>query len=116
MNVTHIESEVVALLTEAEREEISAIAVDDQVVSHALFSADGEELGGEVDHEDLVPVVSNLADLGERFAELIGEEDGCHAITSETATAEVAVVSFTAMKAVVVRRRKAAGKGLRHVR
>ncbi|MEM7545784.1 MAG: roadblock/LC7 domain-containing protein [Pseudomonadota bacterium] len=106
-----------SFLSDVEAKELDRILADERVVGFALIGADGEELAVDgIWAEKSAAIFANVMRLADRIGEELGEKDVDPVVFAETANHEIAAVTLSKAKAVIVRDRSGPKKGLSHVR
>lgn len=105
-----------SFLSDVEAMELDRILADERVVGFALIGADGEELAVDgIWAEKSAAIFANFLRLADRIGEELGEKDVDPVVFAETSGHEIAAVTLSKAKAVIVRERGTSKKGLSHV-
>ena len=106
------EATVAQFLTAAESKELKRIKENASVIGFALISQDGNELeaSGAFEQESAA-VFANIFDVADRMGEEFGADNGCPVLFLESADLEVAGVSMSSARAVIVKRKQARRSG-----
>lgn len=103
-------------LSNAEAKELDRIIADERVVGFALIGPDGEEIAVDGLWADVSPAIfANVLRLAQRIGSELGEDQGDPVIFVETRQYEIAAVTLTKSKAVIIRSRNTAKRSLSDV-
>lgn len=104
-------------LTPEETSELAQIQRDPSVIGYALITNKGAEIEANgMFREMSAPVFANMFDLATRLGSDFGEPDSTPLIFMESSNIDIACVSLSTARAVIVKRKVAkAARGLRSV-
>lgn len=117
MAVRHDQANLRQFLTPQESAELQRIRQDPSVVGLALLSFDGLEIESSGIFKDLVgPIFANIFDIADQMGEEFGATDTCPLLMLESPDFEIAGITLSSAKAVIVKRKQhSAVEGLRLV-
>ena len=105
-----------AFLSEAETNELDRILSDQRVVGFALIGPDGAELAVNGLWSDVsAAIFANVLRLAQRIGSELGEDQGDPVVFVETREYEIAAVTLSRSKAVIIRSRSRSKRGLSDV-
>lgn len=106
-------------LTAEETTELARIQRDPSVVGYAVLTPQGEEIeAGGIWRETIAPIFANVFDLANKIGEEFGESEPFEVLVMESGEYEVAGLSLSRARAVIVKqngRASVAPGGLRSV-
>lgn len=106
------ETKIAQFLTPSESAELKRIKEDPSVVGFSLIAQDGTELEASgAFQESSSAVFANIFDVADRMGDEFGVEDICPAIFLEGPELEVAGISMSSARAVIIKRKPARNSG-----
>jgi hypothetical protein len=104
-------------LSDVEARELDRIIADERVVGFALIGPQGEELAVDGLWSDRsAAIFAHVLRLADRIGGELGEDPADPVLFIETKEYEIAAVALSKAKAVIIRKRAVAKKGLTNVR
>lgn len=103
---------IAQFLTQSESAELRRIKEDPTVVGFTLIAQDGTELESSgAFQESSAAVFANIFDVADRMGEEFGVDDICPAIFLEGQELEVAGISMSSARAIIIKRKPARNTG-----
>ncbi|MEM7422631.1 MAG: hypothetical protein AAF334_02855 [Pseudomonadota bacterium] len=108
---------IARFLTTQETIEMARIQKNPDVIAYALIGFDGTEIEASGAWSSLIaPVFANAFDLADKMGEEVGESEPCPVLFLESPDFEIAGITLSSARAVVIKRRpRRVREGLRSV-